>query len=404
MIRVMRPLRVLQVNCRYREYGGEERAVENEAAMLRSAGHEVLQFEASNEGGTAATLASLSGSVWNPRQATLLRRAVREWRPDVAHVHNLWFSLSPSVLAMLRREGVPVVVTIHNYRLVCASADLWRDGRPCRECVGRGFAGPGVEHGCYRNSRPLSATVASASATQARLVRSLPPSRVIVPSEFLRGVLVEGGFGEELFTVIPWTTPDPGDRLDPPSISQDVYFVGRLEPGTKGVERLVAAWNRATAAGLLKGLTLNLVGSGPLEGGAAIEGPNVRSFGHLGRNEIDRLLLSGRALVVPSLWDEPFGLVAIEAFAAGLPVISTDRGALPETVGLLARECVFPATDDGAWQRGLSQLSDDRFVDSRGTDARRLWLERFAPSSGIERLEGVFENVLRSAVGTNPNG
>lgn len=393
-------MKVLQVHSRYRDYGGEERVVENDARILRAAGHEVRQFEAENQGSTVGAIASLAGSSWNLRQAARLRRSVDEWRPDVAQVHNTWFSLSPSVIGALGRGGIPVVMTIHNYRPICAGADLWRDGRPCRDCVGRPFAGPGVRHGCYRDSRPLSLAVASASMVQGRLVSRLSPGSAVVPSGFLARVLVEGGFREDLFTVTPWTTSDPGGRPAPPSESGEVYFIGRLEPVTKGVERLVSVWNRAKTAGLLGGLTLNIVGTGTLEGSEAIAGPGIRTLGHLDRGEIDRLLLSGRALVVPSLWDEPFGLVAIEAFAAGLPVIGTDRGALPETVGLLGEDCLFSPEDEAAWVESLSLLDDDRFVDERGVAARGLFLSRFSPDQGIQRLEEVLGRA--AGVGIRP--
>lgn len=383
----MSGLRILQVNARYREYGGEERVVENDARELREAGHEVRLFEATNEGGSLSTIALLAASPWNHRQAARLRKVVREWRPDVAHIHNTWFSLSPSVFAALRSEGVPVVVTIHNYRLACASADLWRDGRVCHDCVGRSLATAGIRHGCYRGSRPLSTAVAASSAVLRRQIGSLPDGRVIVSSEFLKGILVESGLREDLFTVIPWTTPDPGPRPAPPSESGDVYFVGRLEPETKGIERLVERWNRAKTAGDLTGLRLNLVGTGPLEGSSAIEGDGVRQLGFMERGALDQRLLSGRAVVVPSLWEEPFGLVAIEAFAAGLPVLATDRGALAETVGRLGSDCLLSADSDRAWAEGLARLDEPAWVDQTGQRARELFEEAFRVDSARPEID-----------------
>jgi glycosyltransferase involved in cell wall biosynthesis len=385
----MRALRILQVNSRYREYGGEERVVENDAESLRAAGHEVRLFETTNQGSKAATVGSLAASSWNLRQAARIRRVVREWRPDVAHVHNTWFSLSPSVFRALEDEGVPVVATIHNYRVACVSADLWRDGRVCHDCLGRDFPAPGVRHGCYRGSRTLSAAVATSSKVQAHLLARLPTGRVVVSSEFLKGVLVRAGLREDLFTVIPWTTPDPGPRPSRPSESKEVYFVGRLEPGTKGIERLIERWSRARAEGSLGDLRLNLIGTGPLAGSASIEAEGVRQLGFMERDELDRHLLSGRALVVPSMVEETFGLVPIEGFAAGLPVLATDRGALSETIGLLGRECLLPADSDRAWVEGLARLSDDGWVDRTGERARQLFETKFAEpgdAGGIGQL------------------
>ena len=180
-----------------------------------------------------------------------------------------------------------------------------------------------------------------------------------------------------------------GPRPAPPSESDDVYFVGRLEPETKGIERLVERWNRAKSQGDLQGLRLNLVGTGPLEGSPAIEGDQVRQLGFMEREELDRHLLSARALVCPSLWEEPFGLVAIEAFAAGLPVLATDRGALTETVGRLGTDCLLPAESDRAWADGLARLEHRAWVDQTGQRAKELFENAFRVDSAQSEIDRI---------------
>ncbi|MEX1218801.1 MAG: glycosyltransferase [Solirubrobacterales bacterium] len=392
----MKQLRVLQVSSRYRQLAGEQRVLESDADLLRAAGHEVRQFEASNDLGTIASVASLAASTWNLRQAARIRRAVDQWRPDIAHLHNLWFSLSPSVIGALGRAGVPTVLTIHNYRLQCVSADLWRDGAPCEVCVGRKVAAAGVVHGCYRGSRLSSAAVSSASLVQRSMIKRLPAGCVNVPSGYLRDILVRDGFDKTSISVTPWSTADPGERTASPSNSGNVYFVGRLEPGIKGVERLVSRWNEAKMAGLLDGLTLNLIGSGPLAGSPLLAGRDVISLGELGRHEIDQMLLLGRALICPAAWAEPFGLVAIEAFAAGLPVLGSERGALPETIGLLGEECLLPLDDENAWTAGLAGLEDGEFVDRIGALAREVYEAEFSQVHGTLRLEAFYREALRA--------
>ena len=155
-------MKVLQIHSRYREYGGEERVVENDASLLRDAGHEVMTYEVPNPSSGFKAAASLAASSWNLRQAQRVRRLIHEWHPDIAHIHNTWFSLSPSVSAVVHAAGLPLVHTIHNYRPTCVNAKLFRDGRPCYDCLGSSLPLKGVKLGCYRGSRVLSAAVVSA--------------------------------------------------------------------------------------------------------------------------------------------------------------------------------------------------------------------------------------------------
>jgi hypothetical protein len=160
-------LRVLQVHTHYREEGGEDSVVRAEAELLRSAGHDVVVHQARNPSGALATGASLAMSPWNPLAAREVRRLAERVRPDVAHVHNTWYALSPSVLAALSAAAVPVVMTLHNYRLLCANAQLFRDGRPCEDCVGS-HPWHGVRHRCYRGSALASAPAAATIAFNGR--------------------------------------------------------------------------------------------------------------------------------------------------------------------------------------------------------------------------------------------
>ena len=155
-------MRVLQLHTPYRQPGGEDAVVRAEAEVLRRSGHEVVQYQVQNPPGAAGAIGSLVLSPWNPLQARRVQHLAERIRPDVAHVHNTWYAQSPAVLWALRRSGVPTVMTLHNYRLVCANGQLFRDGAPCEDCVG---ASPwhGVQHGCYRDSIVLSVPAAGPS-------------------------------------------------------------------------------------------------------------------------------------------------------------------------------------------------------------------------------------------------
>src|SRR4029450_5924212 len=129
-------VRVLQLHTPYRQPGGEDAVVRAEAEVLRRSGHEDVQHQVQNPPGAAGAIGSLVLSPWNPLQARKVQGLAERIRPDVAHVHNTWYAQSPAVLWALRRSGVPTVMTLHNYRLVCANGQLFRDGAPCEDCVG----------------------------------------------------------------------------------------------------------------------------------------------------------------------------------------------------------------------------------------------------------------------------
>lgn len=388
-------MKILQIHSRYREYGGEERVVENDAALLREAGHEVLTHEVPNPSGRIAAAASLAASSWNFRQARRVRRLIEDWRPDVAHIHNTWYSLSPSVPKAVDRAGVPMVQTIHNYRPTCVNAKLFRDGRPCYDCLDGRLPLKGVRLGCYRGSRTLSAAVVAFDTAQGISGTWRNADLVTVQSERHRDLLEAGGFDVPV-EVLPWTTRDPGQRSGAPSESREVLFLGRLEVEVKGIEMIVRAWNRAKASGALGELRLTLAGTGELLGTQALEGDLVTALGWVEQDELDRLMLSARALLFPSTWEETFGMVAIEGFAAGLPVLGSALGGIRDTVGRLDPECLVPAGPgaEDAWAEGLGKLTDQAWVDERGREARALFETEFNPGAGTERLLSIYERAV----------
>ena len=381
-------MHVLQVHARYRDAGGEDAVVDAEAALLRGAGHRVERLEAANPTGALASAAGLAVSPWSPRGRAAGRRAVASGVPDVAHVHNTWYALSPSVLGPLRRAGVPVVMTLHNFRLLCVNALLYRDGGPCEDCVGRA-PWPGVVHRCYRGSAVASAAVAvTIAAHRARRTWDRDVDLFAVPSDHARSRFVAGGLDAERVRVLPNVVADPRPRPAPPSASDTVLFAGRLSP-EKGLEDLLHGWRAAAPPGL----RLVVAGDGPLRSEvASLAGPGVELTGRLGPEEVARRMLSARALVFPSRWYETFGLVVAEAFAAGLPVLGTDHGAAAELLRLQGPAWAVPPRRD-AWAEALPVLADDRAVDAAGRAGRAGYEEQLTPAAGLRRLEALYAEV-----------
>ena len=382
-------MRVLQLHSGYRQPAGEDAVVRSEAALLREAGHEVCQVLARSPSATLPTLRLLAKSSWNVSSVRAVERAVRDHQPDVAHVHNTWFALSPSVFSPLCRAGVPVVMTLHNYRLGCISSDLFRDGGPCTACLGRSPV-PGVVHRCYRSSVLTSAVAATELSVHRRLGtwrRSV--RRYIVPTDFAAGLVARAGVDPATITVKPHFTYDPGPRTQPCSASDEVLYVGRLAEG-KGVEQLLDTWRRLPPGRL----RLSLVGDGPLRDTVErLAGPGVRILGWRDREWVRQHMLSARALVFPSTWFEPFGVVLIEALAAGLPVVGCDVAAVRSIVQPGRPELLVPPDEPWRLAEPLSWLSDDRLVDDLGAVSRARFEAAFTPERNLPLLEAVYRSV-----------
>jgi glycosyltransferase involved in cell wall biosynthesis len=378
-------LRILQVHTHYREPGGEDVVVRAEAALLRAAGHEVVAYQAENPEHRLPAAAALAGSVWNPLAARAVSRAVKRIRPDVAHVHNTWFTLSPAVVWSLHQAGVPVVMTLHNYRLVCANAELYRDGRPCERCVGS-HPWHGVRHRCYRGSALQSVPAAATIAVNRRLGTWRDHvDHFLVPSAFARGMLVRAGLPADRIQVKPNFVEDPSPRRRPASASPTVLFVGRLV-AQKGIDVLLDAWRRTGG-----GLELAVIGDGPLQAELLDRRvPGVRFEGHLSASAVRDQMLAGRALVFPSRSYEVQPLVVLEALAAGLPVLASDLGGMPELLEPLGPEWLVPAGDPVGWAVALARLDDAERIGEAGARARARYEQAFTPEAAIAALEAAY--------------
>ena len=384
-------MRVLQVHTRYRQPGGEDSVVEAERELLEGAGHEVVRYEATNPAGPAAAV-SLVASPWNPAAARAVARVVAQCRPDVAHVHNTWYAMSPSVPAALARRGVPVVATLHNYRRVCANASLFRDGMPCEDCVGRSPL-PGVRHRCYRGSYAASAAAATTIALNAGFgVMDRSVRLYLAVNQFARERFLRGGLPEERVRLHPNFVADPGPRAAPPSASRTVIVAGRVE-AAKGVDVLVEGWRRAQPLDL----ELVVLGDGdllaPLRAAAV---PGVTFRGAVSAAEVRRHLLAARALAFPSVLYEGQPMSVLEAMASGLPVLASRRGGTPELLGAAGAAWMAEPGDPDSWAHALRRVASAAAdADRQGTELRSRWAAEHSASVALARLLDVYVQVQR---------
>jgi glycosyltransferase involved in cell wall biosynthesis len=373
-------LKILLAHSRYRSgsASGENAVVADEARLLREAGHEVHVFEASVSGSFDALRAG-PGIIWDPGRAAAVRGLIRRYRPDVVHVHNLFPALSPAVIRAAAAEGVPVVMTLHNFRLMCLPATFLRDGRVCEDCLGR-HPWPGVVHGCYRGSRVQSAALATSLVLHRWLGTFERVRRFIAVSGFVREKYMEAGFDPSRIVVKP-NFARPGPRREGPG--RYFLFLGRLST-EKGVATLLRAWREDLGR-------LLVVGDGPEAAQLRRLAPGgVEFLGAVPHEEARRLVAQACAVLVPSIWYEAFPRVVVEAYASGVPVVASRIGALPEVVedgvtGLLAEP-----GDPASWAAAVERLCHDRLSERLGEGAYRAWATRYTPEANLRRLEEIY--------------
>lgn len=392
------PIRaVLQIHTRYLYAGGEDQIVEAEKRLLEAAGFAVRQVIFDNAhlrpGKSFGRNVRLAiAAIWSRSAERRVKTAIADERPDIVHVHNTFFAASPSVYAAA--GDVPVVQTLHNYRMVCPAATTFRDGHACTDCVGRPVPWPGVLHACVHGSRSQSA-VAAATITlhRARGTFRDKIGRYIALTAFQRDLMIRGGLPAERITVIPnFLEPDPGTSDVPRS---GLLYVGRLSE-EKGVEVLLKA------AGL-RSSKVRIAGDGPSRStveAAAAQG-NIEYLGRLDTSSVASELARATALVLPSIWFEGFPVTVIEAYAAGTPVIASRIGSLTEIVedgvtGLLAAP-----HDPGGLAERMGWASDHPDeMREMGRTARRRYEERFRGPTHLAALREAYGAAASVAAGS----
>ena len=325
------PVKVLVVHNRYQQRGGEDVVFEEEADLLEANGHEVIRYVEDNDRvGNISQMALARKTLFNSSTYRELRTLLRRERPGVVHFHNTLPLVSPSGYYAAAAEKVPVIQTLHNYRLICPNGLFFRDGGPCEDCLGKTFPWPGVVHKCYRESRAatgLVATMTSAHKTFGTWTNKV--DLYVALTEFARRKFVEGGLPPEKIAVKPnFVSRDPGVG---DGAGGYALFVGRLSE-EKGIKTLLAAWDMPA----LCDLPLKILGDGPLADlvrRAAKTNRAVEWLGNVSSEEVSSLMRQAAMLVQPSGAYETFGRVATESFAAGTPVISARLGAVAEIVG-----------------------------------------------------------------------
>jgi glycosyltransferase involved in cell wall biosynthesis len=387
-------MRILMLHNRYLIPGGEDQSAAAETVLLRDAGHEVELLEQDNRAiEQIGKVRTAWRTLWSAESHRAIARKLGEKAFDVLHVQNFFPLWSPSVYYAAQSCGVAVVQTLRNYRLLCVNATLFRDGKPCEDCVGRSVAWPGVRHACYRRSRVGSAVVASMIGLhKARGTWKNKVDVYVALTEFARGKYIQGGLPEEKIIVKPnfvYPSPPAG-----PGGGGYAIFVGRLSP-EKGIAALLEAWRAAANP-----LPLKIVGDGPLADvvkAAATASSKIELLGRKSPEETFALVQQAELLVFPSEWYEGMPRTVIEAFAAGTPVVASNLGAMATMLEPGKTGFVFPAGDVPALAKRMEWCSQNLAqVRSLRPAARAEFESKYTGAANLELLLEIYRRARQA--------
>jgi len=378
---------------------GENRVFEAERDLLRGRGHEVIEVTRHSDEirgqGALGTLKGALSTPWNPFVFAKVQRVIERERLDVMHVHNTFPLLSPAIFHAASESATATVLTLHNYRTVCAAAIPMREGQPCIECLDRRSVVPALRHGCYRESRLATLALATMIALHRKLgTWQKHVDAFIALTEFQRDQLVAAGLPMERMHVKPHFYPDPPSPLPWQEREAKVLFIGRLGE-EKGVRFLIEAWRQWGD----QAPQLELIGDGPqrreLEDLAQTMNGKVRFLGQRPFPETQERLASARLLVLPSVCFEGFPMVIREAFALGVPVAASRLGSMPCLVEDGRNGVLFePGNSENLLLRVRGAWGKDDLLARMGATAREEFDARYTAEANYPMLMDVYQAAI----------
>ena len=393
-------MKIVQVHNSYQQAGGEDVVFAQECRNLERAGHTVVAYHRSNSETENRVpfgrLALAKDTVWSTHTRRDFAALLAREAPDLVHVHNTFVMISPSIYSACAEKGVPVVQTLHNFRLMCPAAFFFREGKVCEDCAHDGLWSA-VRHGCYRGSRAATATVALMLAAH----RALGTWRDSIDSyialtAFSRAKFVAAGFSPDKMFVKPnFVDQDPGSRT---AVGDYAVFTGRLSP-EKGAMSLLRAWERLRVR-----CPLQIVGDGPERASleALARERNIRDItfrGRLSRQETVAAVRGARFAIVPSVYYEGFPMVIAEAMACGVPIVCSRLGAMEEIVADGVTGLHFNPGDADDLARKAEWVWNHRSeMCEMGRAARLEYENRYTAEKNYTLLMKIYERTLNRAI------
>ena len=385
-------MKILIVHNAYQHRGGEDAVVDAEVALLRSQGHELIHYQKHNDALSSMSKATAAATtIWSRSTIKEAGKLCEDFRPDVIHAHNTFPLVSPSLYWMASKRRVPIVQTLHNFRLLCPQAIFLREGRICEECIGK-LPWRAIVHKCYRQSRAQTAVLTGMLATHRALgTFQERVTRYIALTEFAKNKYIAGGLPANRFRIKPNFVEAPSLPTEPPQVRQGGLYVGRLSL-EKGLDVLAAAKQIRPES------RIDIVGSGPLEA-TAQTAFGTHCLGQRSLQEILQRMRAARYLVLPSICYENAPRTIVEAYASGLPVIASRLGALIDIVRDGVTGLLFDPGDAQDLARKLAWADNNPDAMQRmGRAARAEYEAKYTPQQNYALLMDIYEDAISATI------
>jgi len=393
-------MRILIAHNHYREHGGEDSVVKTECELLKHYNEEVYLYERGNaefnEFSFMEKIEFLLALGWSRKTYREIRKVIKEFRPDVVHFHNIFFMLTPSVYSACRDEKVPIIHSLHNFRLLCSNGLFFRNNAVCEECTKHSLW-RGVVHRCYLNSRIVTALVVKMlqkhwdRKTWLNMV-----DRYITATEFSRKKYISAGISPKKIIVKP--------HFVDVALSQNGHdkgyalYVGRLSE-EKGIRSLLEAWES------IKNIPLKIAGDGPLAGELKSYAQrknltNVKFLGYISNPQYVEYMKNAKFIVIPSICYENFPRIVAEAFAYGVPVLASRIGSIVEIIQEGETGLLFNPGDSNDIVEKVDWLqSHNEALEKMRKEARQEYEQKYTPELNYSLLKSIYNEAIESRQG-----
>jgi len=390
-------MRILIAHNHYREYGGEDSVVKTECELLKRYKEEVCLYERGNaefdDFSFIEKIEFLLRLGWSRKTYREIREVIKKFRPDVVHFHNIFFMLTPSVYSACQDEKVPIIHSLHNFRLLCSNGLFFRNNAVCEECTKHSLW-RGVVHRCYLDSRVITALVVNMlqkhwdQKTWLNMVDCY-----ITATEFSRKKYISAGISPQKIVVKP--------HFIDVALSQNGYdkgyilYVGRLSE-EKGVRSLLRAWE------FIKDIPLKIAGDGPLAGELKSYAQtknltNIEFLGYISNPQYVEYVKNAKFIIIPSICYENFPRIVAEALAFGVPVLASRIGSIVEIVQDGKTGLLFNAGDSkDLMEKALWLVDHNDALQAMRVEARREYKQKYISEINYSQLKQIYVDAISS--------